>query len=395
VLLLQYTVTRFMAMCDYSSGMSWLAPGLFLVGLLLSLPLTAAMIAVGHRLQAMDSQGFAGHLKTLRRVPNVGGVAFVSAFVLPLLGGLLVLSGALPVDLDRLWQGAGAHAQRLQEGQRFGWTLLACTVWMLIAGAVDDRRAMGPGLKFALQALPAIALAWFADVRPLTLLDHQGAWGVGVSVALGVLWMLAITNAMNFLDNMDGLAGGVGAVSALLFMAGALAARQWFIAALFALLAGALLGFLCFNFRPRGGARIFMGDGGSQPLGLLLAALAVRCVFTDPADPQYALGTHWYGVLTPVAVLAIPIYDLLATSVLRIRQGRSPLVGDQQHLSHRLVERGFSKHGAVMAIWALTAITGIGGVGLGSAPPWLASLLLVQSLLAVAVLAWAEGILKR
>jgi UDP-GlcNAc:undecaprenyl-phosphate GlcNAc-1-phosphate transferase len=178
-------------------------------------------------------------------------------------------------------------------------------------------------------------------------------------------------------------------------MAGALAARQWFIAALFALLAGALLGFLCFNFRPRGGARIFMGDGGSQPLGLLLAALAVRCVFTDPADPQYALGTHWYGVLTPVAVLAIPIYDLLATSVLRIRQGRSPLVGDQQHLSHRLVERGFSKHGAVMAIWALTAITGIGGVGLGSAPPWLASLLLVQSLLAVAVLAWAEGILKR
>jgi hypothetical protein len=99
-----------MAMCDYSSGMSWLAPGLFLVGLLLSLPLTAAMIAVGHRLQAMDSQGFAGHLKTLRRVPNVGGVAFVSAFVLPLLGGLLVLSGVLPVDLDRLWQGAGAHA---------------------------------------------------------------------------------------------------------------------------------------------------------------------------------------------------------------------------------------------------------------------------------------------
>jgi len=366
-----------------------------LVGLLLSLPLTAWMIAVGRRLNTLDSVGFAGHFKALRGVPNIGGVAIVLAFTLPLAVGLLILSGATPLHLGEVWKGAESFATRLHEGQTFGWTLLCAMLWLLIAGVIDDRRAMGPRMKLLLQVLPAFALAWFADVRPLTLLDHYGSWGVGLSVALGVLWMLTMVNAINFLDNMDGLAGGVSAIAALLFMAAALAAQQWFIAALFALLTGALSGFLVFNFLPSGGARIFMGDGGSQPLGLLLAALAVRCTFTDPHDATYALGTHWYGVLTPIVVLAIPLYDLLATSVVRWRQGRSPMVGDQQHLSHRLVQRGFSKRGAVLVIWALAAVIGIGGVTLGGAAPWQACLVIAQTILALGVLAAAEGLLRR
>jgi UDP-GlcNAc:undecaprenyl-phosphate GlcNAc-1-phosphate transferase len=383
---------RFMKGCDYSNRMSWLAPGLLLVGLLLSLPLTATMVGVGRRLRALDSSGAAGHQKQLRAVPNIGGVAIVMAFVLPLSGGLLVAAGALPISPEDVWKGSGAFSERLRQGQSFGWMVVAAATWLLVAGAVDDRRAMGPGLKLLLQTLPAVAVTWLGGVRPD--LGAAGPAGAALSIAVGTLWIVLLVNAMNFLDNMDGLAGGVGAIAALLFMVSAMMASQWFVAGLFGLLAGALLGFLCFNFLPRGGARIFMGDGGSQPLGLLLAVLAMRCVFTDPSDPHYALGTRWYGALAPVVVLSLPLYDLLATSAVRLRQGRSPFVGDQQHLSHRLVQRGFSRRGAVLFVWALAAVVGVGGVSLGSLAPWQAALVGVQTMLALAVLAAAEGLFR-
>ncbi|MGA1265920.1 MAG: MraY family glycosyltransferase [Phycisphaerales bacterium] len=372
--------------------MSWLAPGLLLVGLLLSLPLTAAMVGVGRRLRALDTAGAAGHAKRLRAVPNIGGVAIVLAFTLPLCGGLLVAAGSLPLSPEDVWKGSGAFADRLRDGQSFGWMLAAAATWLMVAGAVDDRRAMGPGLKLLLQVLPAVAVTWLGGVRPD--LGVPGGAGAALSIAVGTLWIVLLVNAMNFLDNMDGLAGGVGAIASLLFMVAALMASQWFVAGLFGLLAGALLGFLCFNFLPRGGAWIFMGDAGSQPLGLLLAVLAMRCVFTDPSDPHYALGTRWYGALAPVVVLSLPIYDLLATSAVRLRQGRSPFVGDQQHLSHRLVQRGFSRRGAVLVIWALAAVVGVGGVSLGSLAPWQAALVGVQTVLALAVLAAAEGLFR-
>lgn len=374
--------------------MAWLAPGLLLLGLLLSLPLTAALVRLGHRLAALDSAGAAGHRKELRSVPNIGGVAIVVAFALPLAAALLVVSGVLPWSAESVWRGSGAFADRLAEGQRFGWLVVAAAGWLLMAGMVDDRRAIGPLPKLLLQVVPALALAWFAQVRPLAALDAHGAWGTAASVALGTLWMVAMANAMNFLDNMDGLAGGVGAIAALLFMAAAIVVEQWFVAGLFGLLAGSLAGFLAFNFLPAGGARIFMGDGGSQPLGLLLAALSLRLVFSDPSDPDYALGTRGYGALAPLIVLAVPLYDLVATSVIRLRQGRSPFVGDQQHLSHRLVQRGFSRRGSVLLIWALAAVVGVGGVSLGSLAPWQAALVGVQTLLALAVLAAAEGLFK-
>jgi len=173
-------------------------------------------------------------------------------------------------------------------------------------------------------------------------------------------------------------------------------AHQWFVAALCTLLAGALSGFLLFNLPLGGGpARVFMGDGGSQPLGLLLAVLALRGVYADPADSSYPLGGNWYGVLSPLFILAVPVYDLLATSWIRIREGRNPFVGDQRHLSHRLVARGFSARAAVLIIWALTAVVGIGGIGFGALPAWQAALVGLQAVLAIGLLATAEGVIRR
>jgi UDP-GlcNAc:undecaprenyl-phosphate GlcNAc-1-phosphate transferase len=368
--------------------MPWLAPTLLAVGFALSVPLTLLSIAWGRRIGALDSPGAAGHEKVLRDIPNTGGIAITLAWVAPVVAALgwMQWGGRLPQGLD---------PGRAREALPAMWAVGA-TVWLHAFGRVDDRRAMTPLPKLLAQLVPAIALAWLFDLRPLTLLDAWGPAGHALSVALGVAWMLLLVNAMNYLDNMDGLSAGVGAIAALLLAGALLVAHQWFVAALLALLAGALAGFLVFNFPLRGGgARVFMGDGGSQPLGLLLAVLALRGVYTDPSDANYALGGHWYGVLTPPLVLAVPIYDLLATSWIRVREGRNPLVGDQRHLSHRLVSRGFTPRGAVLCIWALAAIIGVGGVSLGSVAPWQAALVGLQALLALGLLAAAEGVLRR
>jgi UDP-GlcNAc:undecaprenyl-phosphate GlcNAc-1-phosphate transferase len=369
--------------------MPWLAPTFLAIGFALAVPLTWLAIAWGRRAGALDSAGATGHVKVLRDVPNTGGIAIVAAWLVPVATALawVQFGGAMP---------AGFDAERVRAGLADFWVIVAATLWLHAAGRIDDRRALSALPKLLAQLMPAVALAWWADLRPLTLLDDWGPAGQACSVALGIAWILLLVNAMNYLDNMDGLAAGVGVIAALLLSGTMLLAHQWFVAALAALLAGALAGFLLFNFPlGGGGARVFMGDGGSQPLGLLLAALALRGVYTDPADAEYPLGGQWYGVLSPLFMLAIPLYDLFATSWIRIREGRNPFVGDQRHLSHRLVARGFSSRASVLIIWCLSAVVGIGGVGFGLLVPWQAALVGLQAVLALALLAAAEGVLRR
>jgi UDP-GlcNAc:undecaprenyl-phosphate GlcNAc-1-phosphate transferase len=133
-----------------------------------------------------------------------------------------------------------------------------------------------------------------------------------------------------------------------------------------------------------------MGDGGSLPVGFLLSALAIQITFTAPEDAAYALGTRWYGVLAPLVILAVPLYDSVIVTLLRLSQGKSPMVGDHQHFSHRLVMRGLSRRGAVMLICALAIICGIAGLLLGTAAPWQAALIGVQTVIVLATIAALE-----
>ena len=186
---------------------------------------------------------------------------------------------------------------------------------------------------------------------------------------------------------MDGLAAEVSVIAGGFLMASAILNEQWFIAATLAVLVGSTAGFLLFNLPP---ARIFMGDGGSLVIGLALAVLVARTTFYNPVEAGTGLGTAWYGVFMPLAILAVPLYDLLTVSVLRISQGKSPLVGDQQHYSHRLVNRGFSRRSAVFFIWSIAIITGIAGVSLAHLAPWQAILVGVQVLLILGLLGVLE-----
>jgi UDP-GlcNAc:undecaprenyl-phosphate GlcNAc-1-phosphate transferase len=166
----------------------------------------------------------------------------------------------------------------------------------------------------------------------------------------------------------------------------AVVSGQWFVAGLAALLLGALTGFLFHNFPS---ARIYMGDGGSLVLGLLLSVLAVRLTYVPmPAEGGIQVGS--LALITPLVILAVPLYDFVSVCGIRLLQGRSPFVGDQQHFSHRLVKMGLSRRSAVLVVWACTLATGLSGLMLPSLALWQGMLAFLQTLAILAVLAILE-----
>lgn len=381
---------------------------LILIGLLVGWPGTWLARSLGRRLNAMDGAGVGGQVKAApRRVPNTGGIGIFLAVALPMLAGLWSFKGLdassaaqwrtdfsfVPADLED-------HIAGLQRQTPAALILLGCLAGLHILGLIDDRRPLGPGAKLPVMLLAAAVAVIGTDTRLLTMLDGQvgGSWA---SIAITVFWMVVITNAFNFLDNMDGLSGGIAAIAGMAFLITALVAGQWFIAAMLALLVGGLLGFLRFNFPwTKAGATVFMGDGGSLIVGFLLAFLSVRITYLPVAPavttmmPSTAVvippPPHFHLLLTPLLILAIPLYDFCSVCCIRISQGRSPLVGDLQHFSHRLVKHGLSRRSAVLVIYGCTAVTGIGAIALPKLEPWQAALVGVQTLLVLLVIALYE-----
>jgi UDP-GlcNAc:undecaprenyl-phosphate GlcNAc-1-phosphate transferase len=319
--------------------------------------------------------------------PLGGGVAIFLAFVLPVVAGLVVVaahhhlrSPTGHADTDHLaayWSGAYERAPMMLG-------VVIATLLMHLLGLWDDRRALGPYIKLFFQLAIIAAVVTLLDVRSLTFLD---AWGMGrfPSIALTVLWIGAITNAFNFLDNMDGLSAGVAAVCTAAFLFASISIEQWFVAAGLSLLLGSLLGFLCFNFSP---ASIFMGDSGSLVIGLLLGVLTVRSTYLPTGEN---FGAGWYAVFAPLIVLAVPLYDLIVVSTLRLLRGRSPFVGDTNHFSHRLVARGMSRRTAVLCLYLITAATAIAAIILPHLQSaLLAKLIFLQTWLILGVVALLE-----
>lgn len=230
-----------------------------------SLVLTAIVRAAASRRGWFDTPGAAGHVKReVRRVPNVGGIGIFWAIALPILVVIVAARWDGGAILTRLVPGVGPHLAGLHDQTPMGLGLLGVLLALHLMGLADDRRALGAWPKLLVMALGAGVMVFVFDLRLLTLLDAPvgGRW---LSITLTILWFLAVTNAINFIDNMDGLAGGVGVTAGTLFLIAAILGGQWFVAGVLALLVGALLGFLWFNFPwRRGGALIFMGDGDDQ-----------------------------------------------------------------------------------------------------------------------------------
>lgn len=395
--------------------MLWACLSLILVAAAVSLPFTAILVRLGHRLGTFDTPGVPGQVKAAqRRIPNTGGVAVFWGIAAPMLAGLLAVSipsGVGPTDpattpspgrwLGSLIPPLKPHLSGIVERVPEAMILLAALAIVHVMGLIDDRRPLKAIPKLAIMVCVTSALALLTGSRMLTALDDY-AGGPWLSYVITIMWLIVVTNAMNFLDNMDGLSGGIALIASAFFLGGTLTTvhPQWFIAASLALLIGSLAGFLFFNApRPWSdrGARIFMGDGGSLVIGLLLAFLTVRTTYIDggpPSDWVQDPGvvctlwnySSWYAVFMPLIVLAIPLYDFTTVLILRLRQGKNPLVGDLQHVSHRLVQRGLSRRGAVYVLWALTAATGVGAISLRSLNDWQAILVGAQTLFILCVL---------
>lgn len=370
---------------------------LVLVGLAVAVPATWAARAIGRRLNALDAPGVAGQVKEApRRVPNTGGIGIFLGFAAPIAAALVAVNSGAADRLAAGFPAVAPHLPGLAARTGDALILLGAILVLHVVGLIDDRRPLGPFGKLGVMALAAAAAAYLTDTRLLTMLDAFPA-GHLLSVALTVLWIVVITNAFNFLDNMDGLSAGVAAICGASLLAAAVVAEQWFVGAALALLIGALLGFLVFNFpwHSGRGASVFMGDGGSLVVGFVLAFLSVRITWVGTvAGPDggaaAGVGAPAWGVLMPVIALAVPLYDFASVTIIRLSQGRSPFVGDLQHFSHRLVRHGLSRRAAVLVIYGCTAVTGIGAISLPKLEWWQAALVGVQTLIVLMVIALYE-----
>lgn len=377
------------ASCDDAEGlgrlraMAWVCLSLVLVSFAVAAPLTWVMMRLGTRLRMLDSAGVAGQVKAARRaIPNTGGVAVFWAIALPMAVGLAGAWLVTPEQLTGVLNAAG-HVESVRTQTPLALVFLACLLGLHIMGLIDDRRPLGPYIKLGLMTLAAgVMVIGTRDTRLLTLVDaHVG--GPWASMVISIAWIVVVTNALNFMDNMDGLSAGAAMVAAGGFLVAAMMNEQWSVCASLALLIGACAGFLVFNFPP---ARIFMGDGGSLVLGFTLAILTIRTTYyTGPTDSG-----RWYAACMPIVVLAVPLYDFISVVAVRLSQGKSPFVGDLQHLSHRLVRRGLSKRAAVVVIHALTGVTGVSGVLLAGVDGWRAGLVVAQVVALLAVIAAIE-----
>jgi len=323
---------------------------------LLSLALTAIIRRLAPKIGFVDRPG---HRK-IHFIPKPlgGGVAIFLSMAIPMVGGLLYVHFGEPPQVAA--QPMAIHWPGIRHQTPLALKFLLAMLLMHMLGLWDDRKALGPYLKLFIQLAITTGLVLWADLRALTVLDNLGV-GRWPSVVLTVLWIAGITNAFNFLDNMDGLSAGVAAVCGGAFLLTVLTMpepRQLFVAVMLALFIGALLGFLVFNFSP---ASIFMGDSGSLLIGLVLGVLTIRTTYLPAAD-QGNLGARWYALLAPLVVLAVPLYDLIVVSFIRLRMGKSPFVGDTNHFSHRLVGRGMSRRTAVLCIYLITAATSLAAV---------------------------------
>lgn len=339
--------------------MMWLIGGALLPSLLVSWAGGWLVRRYGPGLGLVDRPG-ARKIHTTPR-PTSGGLAIWAGVVLPLALGQALLA-VLPLAHHRPPAAAGLAALRLpafvethlpglwQQSGRL-WIMLAGGTVVLILGLIDDRRGLDWRLRLAVQTAVALVMVHFG--WRLTLFINAPLF----TQALSVLWIVGLINSFNMLDNMDGLSGGVAAIAALMLSAVMLLAPspvtnqpQLFIGGFLLVLVGSLAGFLLHNRPP---ARLFMGDAGSYFIGYLLAAATLTATYAGNGVPAHA-------VLTPLCILAVPLYDTASVVLIRLRAGRSPFVGDKSHFSHRLVELGMSKPQAVATIYLATATCGLG-----------------------------------
>jgi UDP-GlcNAc:undecaprenyl-phosphate GlcNAc-1-phosphate transferase len=275
-----------------------------------------------------------------------GGLGIYLAFMLVLIGVLLALY--FPAARNLAPAAVRAYLENIPSVAAKLGAILSGASLLFVTGLIDDRVNLRPLVKLAAQILSALPLI-AAGITIKSFLP------VPVGALVTICWVVLLTNSFNFLDNMNGLSSGIACVCALNFYLVSRAGGEYFMMAMFALLIGAILGFLRYNFP---NARLFMGDSGSLFLGYMLAALSIRVTYYDAGVPTQL------PVVAPLIILGVPIFDTATVMYIRWKNGKPFMQGDQNHFSHRLVALGFSRTAAVMFIWLITFTVGLSAVNL-------------------------------
>ena len=262
-------------------------------------------------------------------IPRMGGLAIFFGFILSVLVFL-----PLTADLRGMLLGS---------------------VVIVILGIFDDIRSLPALPKFFIQI--GAALIAVMEGNRITFLFNPNIfsadpfWELGwLAVPITVLWIVGITNAVNLIDGLDGLACGVSTISSMTMLVIALSVAEPDVAVLMAALSGACIGFLPYNLNP---AKIFMGDTGSTFLGFILAVVSIQGLFKYATIISFAV---------PFLMLGLPIFDTCFAILRRLSRGQSPMKPDRGHIHHRLIDMGFSQKQAVATLYVISAILGLSAV---------------------------------
>ena len=293
--------------------------------MLLSFALTPLVKRLAYKIGAVDIP------KDRRRmhdhpIPRLGGLAIFIGFVLTVL--------------------AIAHPTRQLRGILLG----ACLI--VAVGVVDDSHPLGAGIKFILQIVAALIAAWHGVViqtiaNPIPFIG--GAyWNFGImAVPITVIWIVAVTNSVNLIDGLDGLADGVSTIAALTMLVIALLMEDLEMAVICGALVGACVGFIPYNRNP---AKMFMGDTGATFLGYMLATVSVTGLFK-----LYAI----ISFIVPFIILGFPIYDTASAFTRRILKGQNPMKADRSHTHHKLIDMGMNQKQAVATLYLVAGVLGL------------------------------------
>ena len=298
----------------------------FILALAISFACTPAVRMLAIKIKAVDVP------KDNRRMHKVP---------IPRMGGLAIFAGFLVSVLFFV-----------PLGTEFRSILIGALI-LVVLGIIDDIVALKPKTKFAGQIIAALipalsGVSIYGIVNPFVP-GQYSTLGI-FSIPLTVIWIVGITNAVNFIDGLDGLACGVSAIATVTMFIIAVLFGETYIALMMAALAGACLGFLPYNMNP---AKIFMGDTGSMFLGYILATVSIQGLFKFYAVISFAV---------PFILLSLPIFDTGFAIVRRLLKGQSPLQADRGHVHHRLIDLGFDQKQSVAILYTFSALMGLTAV---------------------------------
>ncbi|MFI4874097.1 MAG: MraY family glycosyltransferase [Blastopirellula sp. JB062] len=283
------------------------------------------------------------------------GTLALAQIAVGVIGALPLSHDSLPPLLGSLAKLAQLHFDGFLQQSLKLWALVSGASILMLIGLIDDRVGLSWKIRLAVQTAIAALFVIGFDWKLSFYIDLP--W---LQYVVSILWIVAMINSFNMLDNMDGLSAGIATIAAVMMAAVLLiapdpgtAGPQLFTAGFLLVLSGSMLGFLYHNRPP---AKIFMGDAGSYLIGFCIAIMTIVATFAG-----YDEGSR-HTVLAPLCILAVPLFDLITVLAIRIGEGRSPFQPDKSHVSHRLVELGFTKTQAVLTIYLMTATCGLGAV---------------------------------